>query len=295
VTTPDAPLTPEGDDTAIESLDQVLDSADAIADPALAAVVSALRAPGSERELSAEKTMAAAFAARSTPTLVLPLRRRTRSAGMVAALAAVAVVATAGTAAAAASGVLPGPVQHLAHVLVGAPETSGAVTAADDEQGGDEQGDDEQSPSGSPSTEAPSPSTSSTSSDAPSTDSPSPAPSASVTAPGGKATGLCRAWYAQGMAPHGVGLKRQLAELANGEANVVIYCSVVLGLPLPTATPTGSPAPSASATSGHGNRPATPPGQVGKTPKPKPHGSTSSTSPGKSGAAHGKPSPSPTS
>jgi hypothetical protein len=146
-----------------------------------------------------------------------------------AVVAGIAVLAAA-TGAAAFTGSLPGPLQHAAHSVVGAP---------DDEQGSNDATDDPtDEPTGTP------------------TDSPSETPTGSPTsdrgvgpdATGPAAFGLCTAWTKGGLSTTSVAY-RNLATAAGGPDGIAAYCATIVkpgggstnGGGSPTAHPHGSP------------------------------------------------------
>lgn len=96
-----------------------------LADPAVRAVLDALRGPGTEAELAGESATVAAFVAAQAGAALPPPRRKsvlsTFLASKVAIATAVSAVAVGGTAAAAYTGSLPSSLQEIAHETIGAP------------------------------------------------------------------------------------------------------------------------------------------------------------------------------
>ncbi|MBI1758197.1 MAG: hypothetical protein HYR62_03085 [Actinobacteria bacterium] len=106
-----------------------------LADPALRAVVEALRAPGTEAELVGQEAVVAAFVAAQNRSTSRPTRRSSvlssLLASKIAMAAAVGAVTVGGTAAAAYTGTLPGSLQGIAHRTIGAPEATDGKQVTD--------------------------------------------------------------------------------------------------------------------------------------------------------------------
>jgi hypothetical protein len=193
----------------------------------MAAVVDALRQPGTAAELADEASYLQVFdeanatARKPTRTIVIGTRA--------AVVAGIAVLAAA-TGAAAYTGSLPGPLQRAAHSVVGAP-------AADESS--DQAGDD---PTGSP-TDTPTESPTETATGGPTSHAP-----VGPDATGPAAFGLCTAWSKGGLATASVAY-RNLSTAAGGADGIAAYCATIVkpgsgsthGGGSPTSHPGGSP------------------------------------------------------
>jgi hypothetical protein len=183
----------------------------------LTELVSALRQPATEVELAHEKwyldafTTAPARERKAVRTIVIGSRA--------AVVAGIAVLAAA-TGAAAYTGSLPGPLQHAAHSVVGAPDDGpGATDAGDgagDDAGNDPTGEPSDTPTGSPS-EGPTGTP---------TDSPGAAHAVGPDATGPAAFGLCTAWSKGGLSTGSVAY-RNLVTAAGGTDGIASYCATV--------------------------------------------------------------------
>lgn len=198
----------------------------------MAAIVDALRQPGTAAELADEETYLNVFDLAST-TERKPVR--TIVIGTRAAIVAGIVVLAAATGAAAYTGSLPGPLQRVAHDVVGAPaDDQGDGQASDDPTDGATD-----SPTGTP-TGSP-------------TDSPSSHSAVGPDATGPAAFGLCTAWTKGGLATTSVAY-RNLETAAGGADGIAAYCATVVK-PGGGSTNGGSPTshPHGSPTSHPGN------------------------------------------
>jgi hypothetical protein len=215
------------------------------ADPAdrervrMAAIVNALRQPGTAAELAEETSYLNAFDEASQTPDRKPMR--TIVIGTRAAVAAGIAVLAAATGAAAYTGSLPGPLQRVAHSVVGAP--------ADDQGSGDatDEATDEATDSATP-TESPTGSDTSHAAVGPD-------------ATGPAAFGLCTAWSKGGLATTSVSYLN-LSTAAGGADGIAAYCATIVK-PGSTAThPSGSPTshPGGSPTSHPGGSPTSHPG-----------------------------------
>src|SRR4051794_32780107 len=176
----------------------------------MAAVVDALRQPGTAAELADEASYLRAFDEVNAPARK-PMR--TIVIGSRAAVVAGVVVLAAATGAAAYTGSLPGPLQRAAHSVVGAP-------AGDDSS--DQAGDD---PTGSP-TDTPTGSPSETATETPTGASTSHSP-VGPDATGAAAFGLCTAWSKGGLATTSVAY-RHLSTAAGGADGIAAYCATIV-------------------------------------------------------------------
>ena len=201
----------------------------------LAAALAALRAPACTAELAVPAVVMVAFteylghpAARGTSGSG---RRRLGRAATVGAVIAVGALSVTGAAAAAYTGALPATVQHLAHVVIGAPDTDQPGVLA------------------SPTTGVFVAASQAPSTPATPTATPRPIPTRQTLPPpaagsvGHSNVGLCRAWSQTSAHPNpNSALVRSLARLAGGTGSgaITAYCATVLPTPI-TAAPVPTP------------------------------------------------------
>ncbi len=201
----------------------------------MAAVVDALRQPGTAAELADEASYLRAFdeattaARKPTRTIVIGTR---------AAVAAGVLVLAAATGAAAYTGSLPGPLQRAAHSAIGAPAADQGSDDGTDQAGDDPTGSPTDTPTGSPSETATETPTGGTTSHSP----------VGPDATGAAAFGLCTAWSKGGLATTSVAY-RNLSTAAGGPDGITAYCASIVkpgsgsthGGGSPTSHPHGSP------------------------------------------------------
>jgi hypothetical protein len=201
----------------------------------VAEVIAALSLAPARSEIAAEARAREAYrAAFSRPAPHAPRRRRhpVLASLLSAQLAAAAVLILGAIAAAAWVGVLPAPVQRLAHDVFGAPAARHSAPAQHPAAATD-----------------------------PNATSPTPT---GPPATGPDAHGLCTAyWHAQahGNASQKSVAFRNLAAAAGGAANITAYCA---GVPHPGSTPPGKTNP------GNAHRGASPPGKPASPPGGQP-------------------------
>lgn len=212
----------------------------------LAQVLVALRAPGTAGELVGLPGALTAFtdlqAVSATPAALRTARKQLGRAATVAAVATVFALGCAGAAAAAYTGNLPTPVQHLAHVTIGAPD-AGYPT---DDPSGDTQTGDAKADGGSLVTASQQP-VATLAPDSTVSSLPKPTSAHQSTPAAGSVgqsnLGLCRAWAHMGAhANPNSAVVRSLSRLAGGAAGntagITAYCANVVPT---TEQPTTSP------------------------------------------------------